>query len=270
MAALDLYYELAALGCLLVLLLAATKWYERNAMFAPTMEHALTPAEAGLPPPQEIFLDSGGAKIHSWFFAGNPTATTILYIHGNGGNVADRLPVIRGYLDLGLGTFIYDPRGYGKSGGRATRENFVEDAFRAYRYLVDERGIEPSSIVILGQSLGGAAALLLANEATCKGLILEGAFVSIREVAKDIYPNLPVFLLASTYWDNEREIRKIRVPVLLMCGSLDETINPRHTRRLFDAAHEPRELVVIDGAGHADMCLHAPEVYYGAIARLAK
>lgn len=270
MVAPSLTYELAALGGLLALLLAATKLYERGAMFAPTREHLQTPAEAGLPRPLEAYIVSGDAKIHSWFFAGNPAAPVILYIHGNGGNVSDRLPVIRGYLGLGLGAFIYDPRGYGKSGGKATRENFMEDAFRAYRFLVDERGIKPSSVVILGQSLGAVAAIRLANEMECRGLILEGAFVSVREVARDLYPDLPVWLLASTYWDNEKEIRKLKVPVLLVCGSMDETINPRHTRRLFEAAPEPRELLTVEGAGHADMYLIAPELYYGAIARFVK
>ncbi len=263
-------YVIAALGCLLVSLFVVARWYEGKAMFEPSRKHLLTPQGVGLPPPMEIFIDSGGAKIHAWFFARDLSAPTLLYIHGNAGNAADRLPVIKGYLDLGLNVFIYDPRGYGKSEGKATPGNFMADAFTAYRHLTEKRGIDPSAIVVLGQSLGGMAALRLANSVKCKGLALEGTFVSVRQLVKDLHPKIPVWLLVTSCQDNEREIRKLKVPVLLIFGTMDGTIPTYHSKRLFKAAHQPCELLEVKGAGHTDMYMVAPKLYYGAIARFAK
>jgi pimeloyl-ACP methyl ester carboxylesterase len=129
--------------------------YERAEMFKPAEGHAETPEGLGIPTPREIFIDSGGDKIHAWFFQTSPSAPTLMYVHGNAGNIADRLGQIKGYLKLGLNVFIYDPRGYGKSGGKPTPESFVEDAFTAHAYLTGEIGIDRSQIVVLGQSLGG-------------------------------------------------------------------------------------------------------------------
>jgi pimeloyl-ACP methyl ester carboxylesterase len=248
----------------------AAKWFERKNMFAPTAEHLLTPQGVGLPDPSEIFIESGGAKLHAWHFKKNVLSPTLLYIHGNAGNIADRLPVIKGYLKIGLNVLIYDPRGYGKSYGRQTEKNFVADAVAAYRHLVQKCGIYANNIILLGQSLGGIAALKLANSEKCKGLILEGTFVSVPQLARDLYPTLPVWMLASRNFNNENEVRKLKIPVLFICGTLDATIPHHHTKRLYESAHEPRELIVIEGAGHTDMYLVAPDIYYGAIARFVK
>jgi hypothetical protein len=261
---------IAALGFVLAIPFVAAELYERAEMFKPTREHALTPSDVGLPPPREMFIDSGGAKLYSWFFQTSPSATTLLYVHGNAGNMADRLRVIKGYLSLGLNVFIYDPRGYGKSEGVATPDNFIRDALSAYSHLVDKSGVHPSQIVVLGQSLGGIAALRLVNGVKCRGLILEGAFASVRWLARDRFPNLPVWVFVLPRLDNEREIRKLSVPVLLISGALDDTIPPRHSKLLFESAPEPRELLVVDGAAHSDMYSVAPELYYGAIGRFVK
>ncbi|MBI5636869.1 MAG: alpha/beta hydrolase [Nitrospinae bacterium] len=89
-------------------------------------------------------------------------------------------------------------------------------------------------------------------------------------MARDMYPALPVWLLASADFDNEREIRRLKTPLLVINGSADMVIAPYHSQRLFDLAPEPREYVRIDGAGHTTMFEIAPETYYGAIARFIR
>jgi hypothetical protein len=110
----------------------------------------------------------------------------------------------------------------------------------------------------------------MANSEPVGGLILEGTFTSVRRMARDIYPSLPIWLLASTDFDNEREIRRLKTPLLIINGSADLVIAPYHSQRLFDLAPEPREYVRIEGAGHTTMFETAPEAYYGAIARFVQ
>ncbi len=251
------------------LLIAAGRWHETASMFQPSRGDVRVPDDYQ-PKPQDVFIDTGGGVIHGWFFAADENAPTILYIHGNADTIVQRLDVIKGYIGLGLNVFIYDPHGYGKSEGTANRANFVADAFAAYDHLTERMRIRPGNIVVLGQSLGGVPALRMANRKPVAGLILEGTFTNVRQLARDRYPWLPVWLLASTDFDNGREIRRLKIPVLIINGTMDATIAPYHSRRLFELAPEPREYLRVEGAGHTTMFETAPEAYYGAIARFVK
>jgi hypothetical protein len=163
--------------------------------------------------------------------------------------------------------FIYEPRGFGQSGGMADKESFIEDSTAAYDYLVKTRGVNQDSIFILGQSLGGIPATRLAATVRCKGLILEGTLVSIRQMAKDFYPNLPIWLLASSDFDNMAEIAKIKAPVLFIYGGQDDIIDPYHSRMLYEKAPEPKYIVSIEQGRHTDMFKVDAGKYYGAISK---
>ncbi len=250
----------------LALSLAVGRWHETAAILHPSRGDVSVPADYN-PKPRDVFIDTGHGVIHGWFFAVDQNAPTLFYIHGNSDTIVKRLPVIKGYIGLGLNVFIYDPHGFGKSQGGGNRFNFVSDAFAAYHYLTERMRLRPRTIIVLGQSLGGVPALRLANKEMVGGLILEGTFTSIRQMARDMYPSLPIWLLASSDYDNEREVRRLKTPVLIINGSADLVIAPYHSQRLFDLAPEPRDYVRIDGAGHTTMFEIAPETYYGAIAR---
>lgn len=250
-------------------LFAVARWHETRSILQPARSDVHVPGDYH-PKPHDLFIDTGTGVIHGWFFAVNQNAPTLLYIHGNADTIAQRLPVIKGYIGLGLNVCIHDPRGYGKSEGVANKANFVSDAFAVYHHLTEHMGIPPHRIIVLGQSLGGVPALRMANHKPVAGLVLEGTFMSIRQMARDIYPALPIWLLASTDFDNEREIRRLKIPVLIINGSADTTIASYHSQRLFDIAPEPREYVRIDGAGHTTMFEIAPDAYYGAIARFVQ
>jgi len=251
---------------LLAAALALGRWHETNSLLHPSHGYDYSPSEFGLAP-EEVFFNSGGQKVHGLYFHGGPGRPVILYIQGNAGTAANRLGVIKGYVDMGLDVFIYEPRGFGLSGGMAVKEGFVEDAAAAYDYLANTRKVDPGSIFILGQSLGGIPALRLANGVKCKGIILEGTLVSIRQMAKDFYPDAPIWLLASSDFDNAAQVAKLRVPVLFIVGARDDLIAPYHTRTLYELAPNPKEIVVVDGAAHTDMFMVNPGLYYGAIAK---
>ncbi|MBA7597299.1 hypothetical protein ES703_04301 [subsurface metagenome] len=115
----------------------------------------------------------------------------VLFCHGNAGNISHRLESIQIFYDPGLSTFIFDYRGYGLSEGKTTEQGTYLDAKAVWRYLVQERKIEPASIIIFGRSLGGSIAAWLARESRPKALILESSFTSIRNAAADMYPRIP-------------------------------------------------------------------------------
>lgn len=266
-----MFEVVSVLFILTALALTLGRWHESRSLFVPSREHEDSPEKYSLQP-EEVWLTAGGAgeKIHGWYFGGSPDGAVILYIHGNAGTIADRLPAIRGYVENGHNVFIYDYRGFGKSGGKPGVKNFIQDTFTAYDYLIGTRGVQPSDIVLLGQSLGGSAALKLANGRKCRAVILEGTFYSIRQMARDIYPVIPIWLLASSYLDNGREIKKLEAAVLLIHGGDDEVISPRHSEMLFQAAHQPKKLLVVKGSSHTEMYLTDKELYYGTIKRFIK
>jgi hypothetical protein len=253
---------------LLAVLLSLGRWHETSSLMHPSREYDYSPAEFGLAP-EEAYFESGGQRLHAWHFAGKPGAPTILYLQGNAGTAANRLGAIKGFVDLGLNVFIYEPRGFGQSDGMAARESFIEDSVAAYGYLVKTRGVDPGSVVILGQSLGGVPALRLANSVPCRGLILEGTLISIRQMAKDFYPNVPLWILASSDYDNAAQVAKLKVPLLVIFGGRDDVISPAHSKKLFELAPEPKEILEVAEGRHTDMFKVEPRRYYGAIARFA-
>lgn len=246
-------------------LIVFVKWYEASLLFYPEKDFLLDPSEFGLAP-RDVTIATGsrGEKIHGWFF-GSKGDKTIFYVHGNGGNNSDRLPVIKKYVENGFNLFIFDFRGFGKSDGRPTKKGIIEDTFAAYDYLVESLGIPPENIIILGQSLGGVPALRLANSRKCFGLILEGIFFSIREMARDIYSPNPLWRLASSSFNNGKEIKKLKVPVLLIHGRMDDVVPVRHSRMLYEVSPEPKELIIFETAAHVDMYEADPRLYFESL-----
>ncbi len=259
---------------LLAVAFAFGRWHEEHSLFYPSREQVADPADFGLST-DDIFIESGkdGEKIHAWHFKTNAPPTTgvftIFYAHGNAGNNSDRLDVIKGYVENGFNVFIYDPRGYGKSGGKPSRANFVEDAFAAYDFLINVHGVDSNEVIILGQSLGGVPALRLAVNRKCRAVVLEGAFHSIRQMARDIFGIIPIWILASSDYDNAREIVKLKVPVLFIHGTSDSVVPFHNSEMLYEIAPEPKELLKIEGSEHTTMYETAPDLYYGTLKRFA-
>jgi dipeptidyl aminopeptidase/acylaminoacyl peptidase len=143
--------------------------------------------------------------------------------------------------------FIFDYRGYGKSEGRISEKGTYLDAEAAWRYLVDERQVDPSKIFIFGRSLGGAVGSWLAQEHTPRALIIESTFTSIPDIAAQLYPFLPIRRLARFRYSAIDYVQQVSCPVLIVHSRDDEMISFSHGRRLFEAANEPKELLEIRG-----------------------
>ncbi len=241
--------------------------FEKRFIYYPTAEVNVTPKALGLPF-EEIVLDvEPGVKVHGWFIkaAKDPAVATVLFSHGNAGNIADRLDRVLSLRDLGADFFLYDYRGYGRSSGDPDEEGTYRDGRAAYDYLVNDRGIDPARIVLMGESLGCAISIQLALDRQAAGLVIEAPFASIAHMANAVYPFLPLGSLVRTRYDNLAKISQLKMPLLVVQGTQDEIIPVAQGRMVFDAAPEPKRFLAIEGARHNDVYVIGGEGYRRAL-----
>lgn len=190
---------------------------------------------------------SDGVQITALYLP-NPKATyTILYSHGNAEDLGDSRSTLEALQRMGFAVFSYDYRGYGSSPGRASEQTTYQDIDAAYRYLTTTSRIVPEHIIVYGRSVGSGPSVDLASRELVAGVILENAFTSTFRVVTRI----PIFPFDR--FDNLSKIGKLNCPVLIIHGSADQIIPLHHGQTLFRHAKPPKQLVIVDGAGHNDV-----------------
>ncbi len=210
-----------------------------------------TPEYLGVAYEDVSFQASDDVTLHGWFIPADGSRT-LLFFHGNAGNISHRLESIRQFRSLGFSIFIFDYRGYGASTGKTTEKGIYRDADAAWTYLTETRGIE--DIVIFGRSMGASAAAKLASSVAPSALILESSFTSVPDIAADVYPWLPVRWLSRLEHATRDYVRDVTCPVLVVHSRDDEIVPYRHGEAIFEAAPEPRSLLTLRG-GHNDAFL---------------
>jgi len=163
---------------------------------------------------------------------------------------------------LGAGILALDYRGYGKSEGSPEEAGLYRDADAAYRYLGEQRKVDPRSIVIYGHSLGGAVAVDLASRHECGGLIVESSFTSGREMARRMFLIPFLEYVPRTRYDSILKIPRVRAPILIVHGTRDEVIPFEMGKKLFEAAPEPKFFFPVPGGGHDDILEKGGEAYW--------
>ena len=233
--------------------------WQSHLIFKPDQQLRATPANFNFPVIDiAIPLRDGGTPaqfLHGWWIpSGHAAAKTLLYLHGNDGNVSTNMGGIEPLRRLGYEIFMLDYRGYGESGGGFPSEAGVyQDAQTAWDYLVHTRGIKPSDILIYGHSLGGAVAIDLATRhADAAGLVVESSFTSIREMAglDRLYALLPLDLIVNQRFDSIDKVRRLRLPVLYVHGTGDELVPFDMGRALYRATPSAVDFVAVVGGGH--------------------
>jgi fermentation-respiration switch protein FrsA (DUF1100 family) len=240
---------------------------EKSLIYYPAKEVEVTPKALGLPF-EEVSLDvEPGVKVSGWFIkaAKEPSAATILFSHGNAGNIGDRLDRVLRLRDLGADFLIYDYRGYGRSTGSPDEEGTYHDGRAAYDYLVRDRRLDPKRLVLMGESLGCAISIQLAIEKKAAGLVLEAPFASIAHMASALYPFLPLGAFVRTRYENLRKIPQLKMPLLLVQGTKDEVIPVAQGKMVYEAAPQPKQYLVIEGAHHNDVYVIGGEAYRRAL-----
>jgi fermentation-respiration switch protein FrsA (DUF1100 family) len=234
-------------------------------LYFPARAFYATPANVGLKHEDVDFRAEDGTRLHGWWIDSprQPAVAHVLLAHGNAGNIGDRVLHAKLLTDAGLDVFLFDYRGYGKSEGRPDEEGTYRDARAARAALLRQPGVDPSRIVYLGESIGGAVALALAVEAPPLGLVLQSAFTSVRDMGRLHYPFIPTTLVPDAY-PNLRRVARLKSPLLVIHGDLDDIVPVAHGHALFAAAPEPKRIEIVRGAGHNDL-LDAMGAEYGTI-----
>ncbi len=227
-----------------------------------------TPKSIGLDY-EDVSLDtSDGVRIHGWYVPGD-LARTLLYFHGNAGNVSHRVHSIRQFHELGLSVFIIDYRGYGQSEGSPSEDGLYRDAEAAWQYLIEVHGLPAEDIVVFGRSLGASVAAWLAAEQSPGTLILDSAFTSVPDIGQEVYPWLPVHLLSRFQHATIEHVTKATCPVLVVHSRDDEIIPFHHGEALFSAASEPKTFLELRG-GHNDAHFTSETAYIDGLRRFLR
>jgi len=197
--------------------------------------------------PAEI-RTSDGETLHGWWVPADKARGTVLFLHGNAGNISHRLDYLLMFNRLGHSTFIVDYRGYGRSSGAPSEEGTYRDAEAAWDYLRQARSVRQQDLVIVGESLGGGVATWLAARVAPRALVLFSTFTSVNDLGSEIYWFLPVRLINRIRYDNLGNLERISAPIFVAHSRDDEIVPYAHGRRLFEAARDPKEFLEMRGS----------------------
>jgi fermentation-respiration switch protein FrsA (DUF1100 family) len=248
--------------CLYLFLMQGKLLYYPN---IPSRKLTASPGEIGLAYESVYITTSDGVTIHGWFI---PTAKqmrgTLLFFHGNAGNISHRLDSLKIFHDLGLATLIFDYRGYGRSQGSISEPGTYLDAEAAWDYLTQTRKVPAPEIIVFGRSLGAALAAHIGARKKPGALILESAFTSVPDMASRLYPFFPVRLFSRFHYNTEKSLLSASSPVLIIHSPDDEIIPYENGQKLYNSAREPKKFLQIHG-GHNEGFLISGQVYRDSI-----
>jgi fermentation-respiration switch protein FrsA (DUF1100 family) len=224
-------------------------WFVEKQVFFPDTTIAQSPADFDLPLEDIWFTSSDSVRLHGWLIPASPSTHIFLFCHGNAGNISHRLDNVRLLNQRGISVFIFDYRGYGRSDGSISEKGFYLDSEAAYQVARKWADQHKAKLVVFGRSLGGIAATHLGATKSCDGLILESTFTNMGAMARAHYPL----------------IDQVRAPILFFHGDKDRIVPIRLGRGLFEAAPNPKEFVVLPGAGHNDTYFVGGQDYFKKI-----
>lgn len=252
-----------SLAVIIICFFIYLRYIERRSIYFPMKTIETKPNVIGLSFEEVNFKTSDDLKLNGWFIPYKDAKDTVLFCHGNAGNISHRLEKIAIFHNMGLNVFIFDYRGYGKSQGSPGEKGLYKDVEAAYQYLISSGDISPDNIIAYGESIGGAVAIDLATKQKVKALITEETFSSVKDMVKIIYPFLPYFIFQSRF-DSVSKIKNIKVPKLIIHSVDDEIVPFRLGEKLFDAAAPPKEFLKIRG-GHNTAFLDSDELFRAGI-----
>lgn len=201
------------------------------------------------------FNSADGTHLNGWFFRSQtkPELATMIFFHGNGGNIANVSWLAQRFASHGFNVFIFDYRGYGLSDGVAANESdLYADGDAAVAFVMNKKGIRSEQIVLYGHSLGTAIVADVASRGSFGAVVLESGFSSASSVANSALPWLPRFLhfLGKNRFESARKLTSVKSSILIAHGDPDWTIPTSEAKLLYAAANEPKKLLIIPGAGH--------------------
>jgi fermentation-respiration switch protein FrsA (DUF1100 family) len=226
--------------------------------FFPYRDMQATPRDWGLAYENATFDTEDGVSLHGWYIPRQGAKRTLLFFHGNAGNISHRGESITIFHRLGLNVFIFDYRGYGQSEGRPGEKGFYRDAAAAWRYLTGTREVDQQDVVIFGRSLGGAVAARLASEVHPGALILESTLSSSRDFAHAVFPLLSRLIVLRYDFDTADYVQRVSCPLLVLHSPQDEIMPFRLGEKVYEVANEPKVFIEMTGDHNAGFLMSQP------------
>jgi uncharacterized protein len=231
------------------------RWMEWFTTFHPVrvdLNHRPAPPSGGT---EVWFTTADGYRLNGWYFESQakPSAATVVFFHGNSGNITDVGWVGQRFATRGLNALLVDYRGYGASAGEPGDESgLYADGDAAVAFVVNEKGEQPNRIVLYGTSLGTTVVADVASRRQVGAVIIESGLSSASSLATHRFSWLPQALhfLGKNDFESARKLRSVKAPVLITHGDPDPVIPTSEARLLFEAANEPKRLLIFPGAGH--------------------
>jgi fermentation-respiration switch protein FrsA (DUF1100 family) len=236
------------------------RYFERKGIYFPTREIIFSPADVNLKYEDIFFETEDNLKLNGWFVQAENPRGTLLFCHGNAGNISHRVEIIKIFNQLDLDVFIFDYRGYGRNQGVPSEQGLYRDARAAFQYLLSRRDVDRQTIVIYGKSIGANVAVDLASKVKAALLISESGFTSADDMGKRLFPYLPVKWIITVKFDAVSAIKNIAIPKLIIHSRDDEIIPFWMGERLFKSAAPPKEFYEMRGT-HNDAMFTAGEEY---------
>lgn len=213
-----------------------------------------------------FFPAADGTQLHGWYCPTAGSSHTVFYAHGNRGNLATRAWILKKLQSLfGWNIFIFDYRGYGRSQGRPSLITLLEDSGAALDFLCRKTSSEPSDLVMIGRSLGGAVVSHLAAARGARALIVECTFSSLQQAAAARYPRWLANSLAGSWLRTIDLIGQYRGPLILGHGENDLLIPISHSESIFETANNPKYFFRFPDQGHKD---HAPDWFWEEVRKI--
>ena len=267
---------------LLILLMLVQRWL----IYQPTRVPSLSVDQSNAPfgVVHEISTKTeDGLDLKGWHFLAGQVACNdragcdaelakgrpvVILLHGNGGNRLHRVETCRLLASLNLHVFAFDYRGYAENPGSPSQTGLLSDARAFWKYAVRDRRVDPSRIILMGESLGGGVATLLASE-VCQqktppaGLVLRSTFSSMVDAASYHYPWVPVSWLLWDQYPSQSVISNVVCPLLVIHGTKDQIVPYELGKKLFDAASPasatgiPKQMVSIEQGSHNGLIYEA-------------
>lgn len=257
-----------AISFALLFALRESRMLDKQIIFFPDKDITRTPADVGLPYEDISFSAADGTRLHGWFAPG-AGADTLLWFHGNAGNISSRVQnILILNRRLGVNVFIFDYRGYGNSQGSPSERGLYADADAALIYLQSRPDVDPNRIILFGRSLGCAVAVETAMRRPVKAVILEAPFTSIAGMARSTGPItglVPIHWLIKSKFDSLSKIGSVQSPLMILHGAQDVTVPIAMARALYAAANAPKRFHPIPGATHNDAYLAGGDAYFAAL-----
>ena len=245
--------RLSYIAIVLLLVWGYLRYFEWRNLYYPQKGMTETPEQYGLTYTDEYFLTEDGLTLHGWWIPHEQATGTIIYCHGNAGNISGRAWMLEHLHRMGVNIFIFDYRGYGLSKGIPTEKGTYKDAHAAYEVVRSKYAdSDAPPVIVMGRSLGGAIALQLAIDKPTKGLILEHTFTSTMDMGKHLFPFLPVKQMIHFHYDSISKIKDLHIPKLISHSRADETIPFSFGEQLYQQAAEEKQFIETVG-GHNEV-----------------